>query len=93
MPLVLRAQTSPTLGAESSYDVFDLSGTYAMSERTTLRFGLDNLFDKAPVCTGGRSATSYPAPDPHPSPGGGETEAGFYDVLGRRIYVGANVSF
>ncbi len=85
--------TSPTLGAESSYDVFDLSGSYTMGERTTLRYGVDNLFDELPVCTGGRSATSFPSPDPHPSPCGGETEAGFYDVLGRSVYVGVNVTF
>ena len=85
--------TSPTLGAESSYDVFDLSGSYNVSAKTTLRYGVDNLFDKLPVCTGGRSATSFPAPDPHPSPCGGETEAGFYDILGRSFYVGVKVGF
>jgi outer membrane receptor protein involved in Fe transport len=86
---------APTLGAESSYDVFDLSGGYDMSERTALRFGIDNLFDRLPVCTGGR-ASSLPPPnlaDPHPSPCGGETEAGFYDVLGRSVYVGVKVTF
>jgi outer membrane receptor protein involved in Fe transport len=77
-----------TLGAQSSYDVFDLSGGYAMGKRTSLRYGVDNLFDSAAVCTGGRSAL-----DPHPSPCGGETEAGFYDILGRSFYVGVNVSF
>ena len=85
--------TSPTLGAESAYDVFDLSGSYTMGKRTTLRYGVDNLFDKLAVCTGGRSATSFPAADPFPSPCGGETEAGFYDILGRSFYAGVNVSF
>jgi hypothetical protein len=49
---------------------------------------VDNLFDKGAVCTGGRSAA-----DAHPSPCGGQTEAGFYDILGRSVYVGMNVSF
>jgi outer membrane receptor protein involved in Fe transport len=87
--------TSPTLGAESSYDVFDLSGGYNMGPRTALRYGVDNLFDKMPVCTGGRAATAVAPnlPDPHPAPCGGETEAGFYDILGRSVYVGVKVSF
>jgi iron complex outermembrane recepter protein len=84
------ATTPPStgLGAQSSYDVFDLSGGYDMGERTALRFGVDNLFDTDAVCTGGRSAA-----DAHPSPCGGQTEAGFYDILGRSVYVGVNVSF
>jgi outer membrane receptor protein involved in Fe transport len=86
---------APTLGAESSYDVFDLSGGYNMSERTALRYGIDNLFDRLPVCTGGRAGVLPPPnlADPHPSPCGGETEAGFYDVLGRSLYVGVKVTF
>ena len=68
--------------------MFDLSGGYDMGARTSLRYGVDNLFDKGAVCTGGRSAA-----DAHPSPCGGQTEAGFYDILGRSVYVGVNVSF
>jgi outer membrane receptor protein involved in Fe transport len=75
--------------------VFDLSGGYNMSERTALRYGIDNLFDRLPVCTGGRAGVLPPPnlADPHPSPCGGETEAGFYDVLGRSLYVGVKVTF
>jgi outer membrane receptor protein involved in Fe transport len=83
---------SPLLGAEESYDVFDLAGSYDMGERTSLRFGMDNVFDELPVCTGGRSGTTTP-PDPHPSPCGGETEAGFYDLYGRSLYVGVKLTF
>ena len=83
---------SSSLGAEKSYDVFDLSGSWGLGSRTTLRYGVDNLFDTPPVCTGGRSGTTTP-PDPHPSPCGGETEAGFYDILGRSLYVGVKVTF
>jgi iron complex outermembrane recepter protein len=86
----LPATTAPStgLGAQSSYDVFDLSGSYAVGAKTNLRYGIDNLFDKLAVCTGGRSAA-----DPHPAPCGGQTEAGFYDILGRSLYVGVKVSF
>jgi iron complex outermembrane receptor protein len=86
--LPANAPPSPLLGAEKSYDVFDLSGGYEVSERTSLRFGVDNLFDEAPVCTGGRTAA-----DPHPSPCGGETEAGYYDIYGRSLYMGVKVTF
>jgi len=79
---------STSLGAESSYDIFDLSGGYNVGKRTQLRYGIDNLFDTPPVCTGGRTAL-----DPHPAPCGGETEAGFYDILGRSVYVGVKVAF
>jgi iron complex outermembrane recepter protein len=77
-----------TLGAESSYDVFDLSGDYNLGSRTSLRYGIDNLFDTPAVCTGGRTSA-----DPHPAPCGGETEAGFYDILGRSFYVGVKLTF
>jgi iron complex outermembrane recepter protein len=79
---------STGLGAQSAYDVFDFSGGFNMSKRMELRYGVDNLFDTPPVCTGGRSAA-----DPHPSPCGGQTEAGFYDILGRSLYVGLKVTF
>ena len=57
---------STGLGAQSSYDVFDLSGSFTMGQKTELRYGVDNLFDADAVCTGGRSAA-----DAHPSPCGG----------------------
>src|SRR4029079_10050331 len=79
---------STSRGAESSYDIFDLSGGFNVGKRTQLRYGIDNLFDTPPVCTGGRTAL-----DPHPAPCGGETEAGFYDILGRSVYVGVKVGF
>jgi iron complex outermembrane receptor protein len=75
-------------GAEEAYDVFDLSGTYDMGERTTLRFGVDNLFDTPPVWTGRRTSA-----DISPSTGSGTTEAGFYDILGRSYFIGVSTSF
>jgi iron complex outermembrane recepter protein len=79
---------STNLGAQESYDVFDLSGGYNVNERMVLRYGVDNLFDKLPVWTGGRTAA-----DQHPSTGSGTTEAGFYDILGRSFYVGLKMTF
>jgi len=82
------AAVSTQLGAEESYDIFDVSGGLDIGSRTQLRYGVDNLFDTMAVVTGGRTAA-----DPHPSTGAGETEAGFYDILGRSFYVGVKVGF
>ncbi len=82
--------TGPTvyLGAQEDYNVFDLSARWEANDRTTLRMGIDNLFDTAPVITGARSAL-----DPNPTTGQGTTEAGFYDILGRRLFVGIQARF
>jgi outer membrane receptor protein involved in Fe transport len=80
--------TSTVLGAEDSYDVFDASATWGFGERTTLRVGVDNLFDTDPVITGARTAL-----DPNPTTGQGTTEAGFYNILGRQLYVGVEAQF
>ena len=76
------------LGAEDSYDVFDASATLGIGERTTLRMGVDNLFDTDPVITGARTAL-----DPNPTTGQGTTEAGFYSILGRQVFVGVQAQF
>ncbi len=80
--------TATVLGAEDSYDVFDLSASWGFGERTTLRMGVDNLFDTDPVITGARTAL-----DPNPTTGQGTTEAGFYSILGRQFYVGVDAQF
>ena len=76
------------LGAQDSYDVFDLTGSWDAKDNMTVRFGIQNLFDEPPVWTGGRSAA-----DAHPTNGSRVTEAGFYDILGRQFYIGASLSF
>ena len=66
-----------------SYDMFDFSGRFDFSERMNLRFGVDNVFDKQPERTFQDNLTSAY----------GNTNAGFYDILGRRYYVGVNFGF
>ena len=66
------ANTPPSteLGAQSSYDVFDLSGSYVMGQRTTeLRYGVDNLFDTA-AGMHGRSECRRSASEPVRRPDG-----------------------
>lgn len=65
-----------------SYDIFDVSGGVDLRDNWSVRYGIDNLFDKQPVYT---NATRYTR--------GTATNAGFYDVLGRRAYVGIELSF
>ena len=40
--------TATVLGAEDSYDVFDLSASWGFGERTTLRMGVDNCSTRTP---------------------------------------------
>lgn len=57
----------------------DLQLTYALRKSTELYFGLDNVFDtKAPPIISGLPGNST----------GTETDAGTYDAIGRRFYVG-----
>jgi outer membrane receptor protein involved in Fe transport len=72
---------SNQLGA-GSYDVFGLTGSYAIG-RYTLRAGIDNLLDEDP-----QSINAIPGGDSNSD----TTNASFYDVLGRRYFVGLKVS-
>lgn len=68
-----------------SYDVFALSGSYAVLKGTEIRFGVDNLFDKEPPVT---EVNSSPPPNVL---AGGTINDILYDVNGRRYYLGATV--
>ena len=62
--------TSPVLGAEDAYDVFDLAVSWNMNERSTLRLGMDNIFDDG-ACHHGCSNASRSKPDDGPGYDGG----------------------
>ncbi|HET7607228.1 MAG TPA: hypothetical protein VFL84_01010, partial [Gammaproteobacteria bacterium] len=87
-PTQVVSPLSTELGAQQSYDVFDLTGSWNATSKTAVRFGITNLFDTPPVWTGGRTAA-----DNHPSDGSGQTEAGYYDLLGRQFYLGVSTTF
>jgi outer membrane receptor protein involved in Fe transport len=72
-----------TVRPTDAYDLFDFSGTWAISDRTTLRFGIDNLFDADPEIVGA---------DPPRTNAAGVTAPGYYDTLGRRYYLGLKLS-
>ncbi len=77
-----RATTTTGVG---SYDVFALSGSFAVMKDTEIRFGVENLFDKAPPMI---EVNQSPPPGVLP---GGRIDDINYDVNGRRFFLGATV--
>ena len=69
--------SSPAPGVPS-YDVFDLTARYDITDDYTLRAGVTNLFDKKPYKVAGVE---------------GNTLSGTYDIYGASFYVGLNVRF
>jgi outer membrane receptor protein involved in Fe transport len=80
--------TTSTVGAPA-YDLFNLNGSVAIRKDVSFRMGVDNLFNKAPplfgVNTNPKVASGELA--------GGSYNPAYYDVNGRRFYLGINVKF
>jgi outer membrane receptor protein involved in Fe transport len=81
------AQTTNTLLGVKAYSVFNFAASYKF-EAATLRLGMDNVFNVQPRVVGANPAAL----------GGGDTNsdqtnANYYDVLGRRVYAGVSVKF
>jgi outer membrane receptor protein involved in Fe transport len=87
---VLFPDGTPTTGAPA-YDLFGLNASYDVTDNVTFRAGVDNLFDKSPPLTGINTANT--TPDANGLLPGGSYNATYYDTLGRRFYVGANMKF
>ncbi|OJW71539.1 MAG: hypothetical protein BGO57_16785 [Sphingomonadales bacterium 63-6] len=79
-----------TVGA-SAYDIFHFNGSYAVADNFTIRFGVENLFNRAPPLTNYNPANSSAATTGLLS--GGTYSGSLYDTSGRRFYLGANVKF
>jgi iron complex outermembrane recepter protein len=71
------------------YNIFDISGTWNITSKLRARAGIDNLLDTNPPITGVNLVPN------NGMTGGSLTTAGagFYDVLGRRYYVGLQANF
>jgi outer membrane receptor protein involved in Fe transport len=75
----------------SSYELFNLSGRWALNDTLSIRGGVDNLFDREPVRVGANYTPT--------AAGSGYTEAvgttdlSNYDVAGRRYYIGVTAKF
>ena len=62
-----------------------------MTDNLNIRFGVDNLFDKAPPLTNYNPANNNPGVTGQLR--GGGLGGLFYDDIGRRFYLGANLKF
>jgi len=72
-----------TFQKAGAYDIFDFAGRYSPGGAWNIRFGIDNLFDADPERTF-PDATNTAT---------GQTNSNFYDILGRRFYVGLSLDF
>jgi outer membrane receptor for ferrienterochelin and colicin len=67
-----------------SYQIIDVFGSYQVNDSISLRAGIDNLFDPDPEIVGELPGINNNR---------GNTFPGFYDILGRRFWVGVNFNF
>jgi outer membrane receptor for ferrienterochelin and colicin len=101
--------TPSTAYKVKSYDMLDMSFNWSISSMLSLRAGVDNVLDLQPritaktrgrpagtnlsaVCNGApgcQTPTTYSLP----SSGEGSTSPGYYDVLGRRYFLGLKAKF
>jgi outer membrane receptor protein involved in Fe transport len=66
-----------------SYQSFNVFAGYTVNDKIGLRMGIDNLTDVQPLIVGGR-----------PGDNNAEvTRPDYYDILGRRMYVGVKMNF
>jgi outer membrane receptor protein involved in Fe transport len=81
---------TPITGAPS-YNLFNLNGSAQLTEDVNLRFGVDNVLGNRPPLVGVNTGNTQPTVNGL-LPGGSYNDA-FYDIVGRRFYLGANVRF
>jgi outer membrane receptor protein involved in Fe transport len=67
-----------------SYSVFNMFARYALNEKLEFRGGIDNLFDEDPLIVEAR-----PGVDSNTD----VTRAEYYDILGRRAFIGLSMQF
>ena len=75
-----------------SYQVFNLYAGYTFNERFRLRAGIDNLLDEDPLIVGSRPIGAN-GPTDTGDRNAEVTRADYYDTLGRRMFVGIEMSF
>jgi len=84
------AQFGPnTTTGYPSYNLFALNGSLAVTDDVNIRFGVENLFNKAPPLGNRNTALDGTGP----TLPGGSFNTLFYDTNGRRFYLGANLRF
>jgi outer membrane receptor protein involved in Fe transport len=80
------AATNPltTIEGAGAYDLVDFSAAWSLTDSLAVRFGVDNLFDRDPQIVGANPGLTNAK---------GLTAPGYYDLLGRRMYIGAKLTF
>jgi iron complex outermembrane receptor protein len=78
-----------TITGYPKYDLFNLLGSFAVNSDVSVRFGVENLFDKAPPLGGVNTAANLSLGQLP----GGSYNALFYDIIGRRFYLGMKAKF
>ncbi|MEJ0035686.1 MAG: TonB-dependent receptor [Gammaproteobacteria bacterium] len=79
----VQSPTTRILGVPS-YDLFGLQAAWNVTSTFAVRVGVDNILDKEPPVVGANPGVNNAM---------GSTMPGYYDVLGRRYYVGAKARF
>ncbi len=72
-----------------AYNIFHLNGSVNLSEDMTIRFGVENLFNKRPPLINYDTGADLSVGQLR----GGSYNDNFYDSIGRRFYLGANIAF
>jgi len=75
--------TVNTFQPTGAYDIMDFAGRYSSDSGWLVRFGIDNLFDVEPERTFPEATNTAT----------GQTNANFYDILGRRYYFALSLEF
>jgi outer membrane receptor protein involved in Fe transport len=80
-----------------AWDVFDLNASLSLPHGMQLRAGIQNLLDTEPGITGATSSVylngQIQSLGSSMGTGGPTTNAGYYDALGRRFYIGLKARF
>ncbi|MET0279879.1 MAG: TonB-dependent receptor [Steroidobacteraceae bacterium] len=108
-PGVVLSYTPSTAYKVRSYDMLDLSFNWSINDMLSMRFGADNFLNLQPRLTGrtrgrpvgtdlaavcnGAPGCQTPTTYSLPSSGLGSTSPGYYDVLGRRYFLGLKARF
>ena len=87
--LVDRDSPISTIADLKGKSIVNFNGSYQVTEDVGLRFGVENLFNKAPPLTGVNTAADVTLGQLR----GGSFAPGVYDTNGRRLYLGANIRF
>ncbi|BBC72125.1 conserved hypothetical protein [Altererythrobacter sp. B11] len=83
--------TNNNVAGAPAYDLFNLTASYELMDKVTLRGGVDNLFDKAPPYVGYFTDDVLGDGTPRWPQAASPYNASQYDVLGRRFYIGVKV--